>query len=305
MSSGALAGVMSEVDPGRFLHIIFWADFLDGFSSGGLGGINANASDASSAVTKQVINTAAAMKQHPGFQNGVSLVVSCGFGRGFMCGLTEPLPANWNIEGISAHDLITLSWISDFNRLSLWRLLDARNALQLQGTELFNVNGLLNLVAWSRELKGHLVPHGQLPDNFREQYSTIQVRQNSLRNLRHIVLKEWNPRRVLDSAGHWVKVRKLDSSLFEEDRHIPLYASEEDVVRGILKGVYVAPKCPWWVEINVPSDTDNSTTFQYWRMLCTWLGRAAPILDDSYLNIPPRPITIRIIFTELSNRNPS
>ena len=67
----------------------------------------------------------------------------------------------------------------------------------------------------------------------------IQVRQNALRDLRYEVLAEWNPRRVLDSGERWVRVRKLLSTAFQEERLAPFYASEDDVVNGRLRAVYV------------------------------------------------------------------
>ena len=101
-----------------------------------------------------------------GFVDGLTLLVSCGYGRGLRIALEDDLPKDWRLESIAAHDFVTLSWLHDFDSLSLWRVLDAQTAILKQGTELFNINGLLNLVAWAMENNGHLVPHAQLPDDF-------------------------------------------------------------------------------------------------------------------------------------------
>ena len=97
------------------------------------------------------------------FRDGITLVVSCGFGRGAFFGLRAP-PTGLADGVIAAHDLVTLSWDSGIRPIYLWSLLDAREAIDGQGTTLFNMNGLLNLAAWTRELEGHLVPQAQLPD---------------------------------------------------------------------------------------------------------------------------------------------
>ncbi|MFX6435443.1 hypothetical protein ABTG69_19865, partial [Acinetobacter baumannii] len=73
---------------------------------------------------------------------------------------------NWRLEFISAPDLVTLSWLEDFTALSLWRLMDSRERLSQLGVMLQNINGLLNIVGWARSLGGHLVPHGDMPDDF-------------------------------------------------------------------------------------------------------------------------------------------
>jgi hypothetical protein len=202
---------------------------------------------------------------------------------------------------MSACDFVTLSWVSGFEPLSLWRLLDAHEAITNEGAELLNVNGLLNLVAWSRELEGHLVPHGELEDGFvdKNRKGIVVVRQNALRNLRYKVSKEWSPRRVFDSQSRWVRVRRLEKSNFEEDAATPLYASEEDIVQDRLRAVYVAPRRPWWIEIGYPDDAPRNSVFEHWKMLCVWLGRAAPVLDDAYPTLPKAPITFYVDFSEI------
>jgi hypothetical protein len=96
--------------------------------------------------------------------------------------LEDDLPENWRMESMAAHDLVTLSWSADFDCVSFWRILDAQRAIATLGIELLNLNGLLNLVAWAFENKGHLVPHGQLPDDFlvNEGPGLVQINQNSL-----------------------------------------------------------------------------------------------------------------------------
>jgi len=301
IDSGRIAAIMTEVDPGRFLQLVFFVDGLDGFLQGGLGGANADPDAFSSALNEHLRRASAQAKEQAGFRNGISLVVGCGFGRELHFALKGDLPEHWRLETISAYDLVTLSWLSGFDRLSLWRVLDSLQAIEREGASLLNINGLINLVAWSRQLDGHLVPHGKLPDGLVEagREALIVVPQNAVRDLRHTVLTEWNPRRVLDPDGRWVMVRKLSNSEFEEDGIAPLYGSEDDVRNGRLRGVYVAPNRPWWVEITTPEDAPSEAVFDHWMMLCTWLSRAAPILDQAYTSLPAGPITFQVGFDEV------
>ena len=195
---------------GSSLDLIFFVDGLDGFLQRGLSGVNAAPDALASAVTQHIERASAHASGQPGFRDGMSLFVSCGFGRELHLELKEDLPTNWRFESIAAHDLVTLSWLSEFSPLSLWRLLDSREAIEREGTMLSNINGLLNLVAWSRRLDGHLLPHGKLPDEFSPGVPNIVVLgQNAVRDLRHSVMSQWNPRRILDSDKRWLKVRKL------------------------------------------------------------------------------------------------
>ena len=301
ITGGRIGSMMSEVDPGRFLHLLFFVDGLDDFSSDGLVGFNAAPEVLSETITKHLAGVSDQARKQAGFRDGISLMISCGFGRGLYLDLENNLPDHWRLESMPAHDLATLGWLSGFSPLSLWRLLDSQEAIRNQGTELLNANGLLNLVAWSRQLGGHLVPHGALPKEFATQGAgnLLVVRQNAIRELRHGVTADWDPRRIQDSQGKWVQVRKISDSEFQEDKNAPLYASEEDVLRGRLRGVYLAPNRPWWIEIIAPENAPRDPVFQYWMMLCTWLRRAAPILDEAYPCLPAGPVSFRISFATI------
>lgn len=301
IGTGRVAAVMTKVDPGRFLHLVFFTDGLSGFDKDGLAGMNADPTNLSFAISQHLKLAAKAALEKSYFQDGIMLVVSCGFGRGAFFAVESPRPKGWRIESIAAHDLVTLSCLSGFSPISLWSLLDARQAIEDQGTALFNMNGLLNLVAWTRELEGHLVPQAQLPDGFGRVGTRplILVRQNAIRDLRRDVLAECNPRRIPDSHGRWVKVSKLDRSEFEEDNKAPLYGSEEDVLRGKLCGVYLASSRAWWMEIIPPEGTMPDLVFDRWRMLCAWLQRAAPVLDEAYTGLPSVPVSFQISFAEI------
>jgi len=301
INAGGIASVITEIDPGCFLHVVFFLDGLDNFLQDGFGGMNADPEALSEALNLEIARASSQVRTESGFQGGLTLLVHCGYGRNFLLSVEGELPEQWRLEFVGAPDLNTLNWLHEFNALSLWRLLDAREVVKRQGTLLFNVSGLVNLVAWSRQLKGHLVPHGQIPAGFGDSGSPsiVVVDQNALRKLRHDVLVQWNPRRVLDSSGRWVKVLKIDLSAFEDDRNSPFYASQDDIHEHKLRGVYVAPLRSWWIEIIYPDLTSKDSVFQHWTMLCVWLRRAAPILDGAYVSLPHMPLSFRVSFEEI------
>jgi hypothetical protein len=301
-----IAAIMTEVDVGRFLHLVFFVDGLKNFEQDGLAGANDSTGALSAGIHEHLKHAADNAKRQASFINGISVVVGCGLGRDLHFELLGDLPGSWRLEPISAYDLVTLSWLSGFDRVSLWRLLESRDEIERQGVELVNVNGLLNLVAWSRDLNGHLVPHGKLPDGFIEagRLSTVAIPQNAVLHSRHEVITQWNPRRVQDLNGRWLKVRKLEPSEFEEDNNAPLYGSEDDLWRGKLRAVYVAPNRPWWVEIAAPRSSPRDPVYEHWMMLCTWLRRAAPVLDGVCTTLPAGPISFVFNFEEVTGTRP-
>jgi hypothetical protein len=296
---GHIGAVMREVDPGRFLDLVFFVDGLHDFFEHGFCGTNAAPDALASAVKLHIRQAAEKAQVESNFTFGLTILVGCGYGRGLAMDLDSDMPDNWRFEYISAYDLATLSWLSDFDCLSLWRIFDARDALAQSGTEIFNVNGLLNLVAWALENEGHLVPHGQLPDDFvqPEGHRLITINQNSLRNLRHRVITEWDSRRILDGVGDWVSVKRFERTYFEEDNTAPLYVSMEVTRTHRLRAAYNAPKRSWWIEVIGPEPSESFPIYERWMMLCTWLRRAAPILDSAY-RLPEGPLSVRVYFAE-------
>lgn len=294
---GAFAVVMSMVDRGRYLNLICFTDHLADFDQTGLAGMNPDSPLMGDIIEEHIDHAYAQASKRPDFVDGISLVVGCGVGRGsaFMSDL-EAHP-NWRVEFISAYDLDTLSWTPGFKPVSLWRLLTARDQVGALGAGLQNVNGLLNLVAWTRSLDGHLVPHGALPDDFitEGQGAFLMINQNSLRDLRHEVALHHDVRVVQDRKGRWIPVRRHRQSVFADDEAAPLYGSEIVNDEGWLMSVYLARARSWWAEASMPEDTPGAAAYERWQLMTVWLSRAVPILDG-LPGLPAGPIKWRAVF---------
>jgi hypothetical protein len=126
------------------------------------------------------------------------------------------------------------------------------------------------------------------------------VRQNALRDVRSAVASQYQTKRIIDSDGYLRLVRKVGPSLFLEDDRAPFYVSEDDLERGVLKGVYASSRRPWWVTISASEGSPRSIIYNYWQMLCTWLRRAAPILDRLYERLPDGPMLFDFRFGKLA-----
>lgn len=296
-SFGAAAEVLTEVDIGRVLHMVFITDNFRDFDKTGLSGMNPDTAVLSSIISDSAKQAHQYASAKVDFVDGITLVVSCGIGRGSSLALGESEPPSWRIEFVSAYDLETLSWAKDFKPITLWKILEARDAFEATGIRLVSINGLLNLVAWARSLDGHLVPHGQIPQDFIEPdlMATVMINQNSLRTLRHEVAVEHSPRVELTVDNQWLRVRRDRSSIFKDDQEAPLYASEDLNDLGKPMSVYCASRRAWWADMRYNADTPGGQAYERWRMVTVWLSRAAPVLD-AVPGLPNRPILWRAVF---------
>jgi len=293
-----LASVMTTVDEGRYLNFVFFIDRLDHFGETGLTDPNPDAEELGDVLGKVIDTSQTSAAQQPGFRDGLTIAVGCGVGRAIaITGGMQDRP-NWRTQFLSAADLITLSWLPDMTPLFLWQLHEAQEWLAALGVELQNANGLLNLIAWVRSHDGHLVPHRDVPVEFTEGDGPklIIIEQNGLRTLRHDAATSWDAQAVKNIDGEWVRVRKPEQSLYEEERTKPVFASEDRAKSRWPLGVYLTSTRPWWWELDAAAGSDGYMIFQRWQMAATWLSRAAPVLERALPNLPSGPLLWRLKF---------
>lgn len=294
-----LAGVMMEVDPGLFINVVFFVDPLKGFAQDGLVGEIPDLDRLAKDVAAWVESATGPACASPGYRAGMTLLVGCGIGRAAIRFPVPKLPLGWTFEAISAPDLHTLCWLNDFNSLSMWRLLESEKRLDELGVTLQNVNGLLNLVGWARSLEGHLIPHGDIPDEFGEngQRVTVLIEQNALRRVRAAVMHFLDPHCGQARDGRWLKLRKEGRSIFKEDGNEPFYyAVDGRGDGGFPMAAYESPSHIWWCDVDIIEKAARPFAYDRMRMLQTWLCRGVPVMERTLAGLPAGPLLIKCIF---------
>lgn len=292
-----MASVVSKVDEGRVLHILFFMDNLLGFEESGFGGWYKDEPNTSAALLDHIKLAKAKAEESDDFKSGISLVVGCGVGRGIMHDVSVLELEGWEVDFLSVHDFEALSNKNSFAPISLWRLKDAERQVSEAGIELVNINGLLNLIAWQEQLGGHLVPHNQVPDAFGDGGAgLIMVDQNALRTLRHQSQQEADVHSACKLDGSWTLVRRTSSSLSEENKSISLYADmlSNESLPALL---FEHQDTEWWTVVSGVEGSPKDAIFERWRMLSTWLPRIAQAfgaLDEQYK--PPKRLQINANF---------
>lgn len=296
--SGAAAVVVRRVDIGRYVTFVFILDTLAGIESSGIAGLQEITPFADDRIVKTINEATIAVQEDANFREGTALIVSCGVGRSLAGHMPWPNDPRWRTEFVSAPDLITMSWTKGFSPLTLWRLHESEKKIAELGVALQNINGLLNLVAWQRKLRGHLVPHSQIPDDFvvEGHEALLMIDQAALKSLRWEVADGGDPHVERYINGQWTMVRRMNDSRLAGDSTRPLYVGVEFFKTGCLPIAYLAPHRAWWCEIVVTPRSSKKLTYERWRMLGIWLSRMAPVLDPYLRALPAGPVLWRVQF---------
>jgi hypothetical protein len=294
-----LAGVTMEVDPGLFINVVFFVDPLKHFAPEGLVREMPDLDKLSKDAGAWIETATDPACSSPGYRAGMTLLVGCGIGRAATRFPVPRLPKGWRFQAISAADLHTLCWLNDFNSLSMWRLLESEERLKELGITLLNMNGLLNLVGCSRSLEGHLVPHGDIPDEFAKDnlQGTIVVEQNALRRVRGAVLHFIDPHCAQTRDGRWLKLYKEGRSIFKEDSWQPSYYAYDDRGSGGFPlTAYESPSHVWWCDLDIADKSARPYARERMRMLQTWLCRGVPVMERALAGLPAGPLLLKCIF---------
>lgn len=292
MGKSLFANVSIKADEGRQLHLLFLMDTLEDFENGGLVGRNPDETKDTAAIEMSLNEVYESASKQEGFRDGISLIVGCGIGRLSVSTFNWTPRSDWKVEHLSAADLVTLSWSPGITPLILWRVTSAREKLSELNVTLQNINGLLNLIAWGQSQDGHLVPHGELPDEFADvgQSTLIAIDQTSFRELRHNVAISCDVHMECDVSGVWREVRKEADSLYPEDSEKTLYVAWERSSSGTFPAVYVSKNRTWWCNLQAPNTHDGHNIYQRWRMVSVWLSRSVPALEQIFTSLPDGPI---------------
>lgn len=289
INGGYIAKSTFEIDPGKFLQLIFFIDNVGSFNRDHAG--NTVSKKKSVAFENLIAEDYKILTKESDFRSGLSLIIGCGWGRPFSYERVKNTFEDWEIDYISCPDLITLSWRQDFDPLVLFRISNAVKNMKDKNIDIINVNGLLNLCAYIEHNQGRILPDDSLPEGFGEEDhpNGISIEPFDLAIFRQETLINRDYHHVLNENGHYVQVAKESKSHFKEDLVRPLYVNETDILKGRLRAVFENGKRYWWVEvINFEDPGDNDAIHGSLKMLQTWLSRVVPVVESHLDNSLPK-----------------
>lgn len=290
-----------EVDRGRYVHFLFFVDGLRDYEKGAFLGTNP-IEPFSEFAEKSIASVVPQFSSKPGFIEGLSLIVVCGWGRS----LALKLPDNetkWRAEVMPAHDFVTLSRHTECKLLDLFRILDARDATEEMGIKVINANGFLNLYSWINSKDGHIVPHEQLEPNFVGEHGAfLIIPQNNLLKVRHDVANAVDIHTVARPDGTTALVRRVNGTpRYGAESLSPFYADIEALNVFNFRCVYKGGRCDFWIESVVDDTLGLEIRYHLSNMVNNWGEVVFRYLDKHGLDNTSDVFLCKFIFLDKSH----
>ena len=278
-----------KIDTGRYLHVIAVVDSIEAYPKHGFSLPDPNVSELSDLIDRQIEKARSFFTKQKGFKQGLTFLVSCGYGRPSIFRPPEEMP-EWWVEFVSAPDLETLSWIPESSSLFLWKLLDNVRFLAEHGISIGNINGLLNLYGWSKDTK-HLILPSEV--EFGAGPIEISIPTDCLAEVRRKIRQGLDAHVLPHPNGSFVRVsREAADSFFPDEAEKPKYVSIDSALSGELRGAWVGKKSIWWVEAkSVATGLSRDIVFRVWDAVINWLDKAVPVLEG-FLSDQTDPIVL-------------
>ncbi len=281
LGSHRLSDLDFEFDQGYFVSYKFFLTSVETHGSSGFKSAYIDGGDLTAALQKSISDTLKEYSQLPGFKGGVVVMVGCGCGKGYVIDGIEMGNPKWHFQDISVADLVRLSWLNGMNPSYIWRIQDGHKAIANSGVHIVNQNGILNLIGWVRENKGHFVPHSQLPEGTisPDRPLILSPPLNLLREVRIESDVSYDRHHAMNHIGIRQDVqRESPNPYFVNECRKHLYVSMDEIARGKLVSLYEG-ESQLWLSVGAPNITNREIVYRLWEMANEWLCRIGNQLD--------------------------
>lgn len=298
VSNTTLMSFTTEIDNGRYVQLIAIVDSIFGYERQGFNSAEFDYLDELGDKLELQIKEAQFFSRNiKGFKHGLTLLVGCGYGRPRAYKPIKESP-DWFIEFVTAPDFQTLSWTSEESKLFLWKLIQQKRYLSLNGISIANINGLLNLYGWWKDTNYLMIPPKV---EFGDKPLTIAIPTDSLMEIRRHLRQAWDLHALPFLEGRAVRVRKKHiTSYFPGEENTPLYVCIDAALNRKIAGVWIGESINWWVSVGEgPTILSKDVVFQVWDAVHNWLERAVPVLEQRFNSLPCSSIYIVLDFSSV------
>lgn len=275
-----VARLSIEFDIGYHYHFIFVMDSLIDFDKEWFQGFLNTDDNLARFINLELENFNNYLSEKGGSNKACTIIVPCGFGRGFSIGF-NPDNKDALTEIVNANDLFTLSQDKDCNPYRIWRLIEAQDLAKKYKAHINNLNGFLNLYGYIKQNDFSIFNHSDFVDIDSDNIF-ITVGTNFQKDVREAALQDTDLRSILHpELGSIIAQRGYPNSLFEQNDAKQIYCPI-NLTPELLQAAYLDDNTKIWVEMPTDPSMDISVLAQIFNAYVHWLPRIVQYLkaDD-------------------------
>ena len=279
-----------KYDINKYIHVVLLHDRLDLLEPYDLSGFMKYPQEMMTGLNDYLCKTANYCMSLPDCEEGMTLLVMGGLGRGFALGFNE-WPEQWHLSNIWISNLLLIAHTPDQSVTRYLKGIKQRTWVEKEGVDIPNFNGDFNFFSYWRQSGYQLAPHDLLLHSgsmlFINNDFTLSLRQE-VRNLvdRHI---------LKTTDGIYVPVvRFFSNSYFKSVCDRPIYASLIHLSSGIFAGTVETARGPSWLVMSGERDDFPRFLYQIWEGFIGLYDRLVSEIESLYPNAPVGPIEIKL-----------
>lgn len=292
-----------EFDSGYFFHFIIVNDRMQNVNEEWFAGYLDKENDqVTKYIDSRITNVKKEVLDKDINNKGCSIIVPYGFGRMYMFGSKFVVNESWLVTYIPYHDLITISNDLNVTPQLIWRIIESEKRLQEYGTQILNVNGLLNLYGYVKSNSYSIYPIA----NFEEEidstpFSMICVDSNYNASIREEVAQNTDSKTVIHPLDKAIIIKKAFSdSLFSFNIKSNLYMPNK-IDKNTLQVIYSNEEINIWVEQDIVSKLDLKLQYKLFEASITWLCKVLYILKKNSIFIDKKSNLWKLNFEIVEN----
>ncbi len=241
-----------KYDINKYLHVVLLHDRMDQLDAQGLSSFMEYPEELRAGLEEYLSKVSSHCRLLPDFEEGITLLVLGGLGRGFGVGF-KAWPDQWRFSVIRITDLLMLA--SELHRpiTHYLKFIKQKEWAENEGVYFHDINGDYNSYCFWRRLNYQLVPR-DLPF---DDGSELFIGNDMVLPVR-VEVRNFVDRHVIQTtAGFYSPVMRFGrDEYFKSIQDRPIYASSGFLSAGVLAGIVETPRGPAWLLVE-PREGDE------------------------------------------------
>jgi len=275
----------------KYYHFLIIHDDLNQLIEKGFDSIHSLEKANENAIYSFIVQTSEFCKKQCGFQEGTTLCIHGGLGRGFGLGFKD-WPDDWGFIAISLADLSLLGVAGGTPIEELVYCSKQSRWIQDNGVHLSNFNGDINFYGFWKDNNYECCPlEISLDPNNHITLGTDYV-FTVRKELRIVSDKHCS----IDTAGNWVRCERLTKdSYFEGMKSLPMYGCIDHIDDAYLNGLIKVDFVNVWFGISqVTPNIDGAAIYEWWSGFINLLCECLIFINSKVNTISNKPIQVNL-----------